>query len=120
VPISERFFAGGSNSLRGFARDGVGPKTPAGNPTGGEALFLINAEFRFPIWRQFQGVLFYDVGNVYTKVSDMSLTDLRHVLGAGVRLVTPIGPFRLEYGRKLDREEGESEGEFYLSIGYPF
>ena len=120
VPISERFFAGGSNSMRGFARDRVGPKTPAGNPTGGEALFLINTEFRFPIWRQFQGVLFYDVGNVYAKVSDMSLTELRHVLGAGVRLVTPIGPFRLEYGRKLDREEGESAGEFYLSIGYPF
>ena len=65
-------------------------------------------------------VVFYDLGNVYSKVSDMSLTELRHVLGVGVRLVTPIGPFRLEYGRKLDRQEGESAGELYLSIGYPF
>jgi outer membrane protein insertion porin family len=120
VPISERFFAGGSNSLRGFARDSVGPKTEAGTPTGGEGLFLINQEFRFPIWRQFRGVLFYDLGNVYATVSDMTLSELRHVVGLGVRLVTPIGPFRLEYGRKLDREEGESAGELYLSVGYPF
>jgi outer membrane protein insertion porin family len=120
VPISERFFAGGSNSLRGFARDSVGPKTDAGTPTGGESLFVINGEFRIPVWRQVHGVIFYDIGNVYATVSDMNLTELRKVLGAGVRLETPIGPFRLEYGRKLDQKEGESAGELYLSIGNPF
>ena len=63
---------------------------------GREALFLLNQEFRFPVWRSLKGVLFYDAGNVYVEVSDFDPTDLRHVLGAGLRLETPIGPVRLE------------------------
>ncbi len=114
VPISEGFFAGGDSTLRGFPRDEVGPST------GGEALFLINQEFRFPIWSQLKGVVFYDAGNVYEEAGDIDLTDLRHVLGLGLRLETPIGPLRFEYGGKLDREPGESRGEFFLSIGSAF
>ncbi len=114
VPISEGFFAGGDSTLRGFPRDEVGP------PTGGEALFLINQELRFPIWSQLKGVVFYDAGNVYEEAEDIDLDDLRHVLGLGLRLETPIGPLRFGYGGKLDREPAESRGEFFLSIGSAF
>ncbi len=114
VPISEAFFAGGDSTIRGFARDEVGPAS------GGEALLILNEEFRFPIWRDLKGVIFYDAGNVYAQASDFDPSDLRHVLGAGLRLETAIGPIRLEYGRKLDREPGESTGEFFLSIGSAF
>ncbi len=114
VPISEGFFAGGDSTLRGFPRDEVGPST------GGEALFLINQELRFPIWSQLKGVVFYDAGNVYEEAEDIDLGDLRHVLGVGLRLETPIGPLRFGYGGKLDREPAESRGEFFLSIGSAF
>ena len=66
------------------------------------------------------GVVFYDVGQVYLTIEDMDFAGLRHTTGGGLRLITPIGPLRAEYGYKLDREPGESKGEFYLSIGTPF
>jgi outer membrane protein insertion porin family len=114
VPISEAYFAGGDSTLRGFPRDKVGPAS------GGESLLLLNQEFRFPIWRSLKGVVFYDTGNVWKDTGDLDPTDLRHVLGTGLRLETPIGPLRLEYGRKLDREEDESSGELFLAIGSAF
>jgi outer membrane protein insertion porin family len=94
---------------------------PAEDPfIGGEASLIFNQEFRFPIWRTLHGVLFYDAGQVYLSIDDIDPSDLRHVLGGGLRLLTPIGPLRLEYGAKLDRETGESSGELFLSIGTPF
>jgi len=119
VPISERFFAGGDSTNRGFGRDELGPKTDSGVPLGGEGLLLFNEEFRFPIWRRMRlkGTAFYDAGNVYFSLSDFDPTNLRHTLGGGLRLETPIGPIRAEYGWKLDREEGESSGQFHFAIG---
>jgi len=114
VPISEAYFAGGDSTLRGFPRDAVGPAS------GGEAMLLLNEELRFPIRGALKGVVFYDLGNVFEKPSDFKPTDLRHVLGAGLRLETPIGPLRIEYGGKLDREPGESTGELFFSIGAAF
>lgn len=120
VPLPERFFAGGDSTLRGFSRDSVGPKTADGVPEGGQALVVFNEEWHFPLWRSVKGELFYDGGNVWSTVGEMSVSDFRHVLGAGVRFETPIGPIRAEYGRKLDRREGETRGQFYLSIGAAF
>ena len=121
LPLSERFFAGGDTSVRGFRRDGVGPKDPlTGKPTGGETLFIINEEFRYPIWRVLRGVVFFDAGNVTSRFSEFDPTDLRKVLGLGFRIDTPIGPFRVEYGWKLDREDEESPGELHISIGQAF
>ena len=105
--------------MRGFPRDGWG-RTPNGEPSGGEALLILNEELRFPIWRELKGVVFYDAGNVYAEVGDFDPTDLRHVLGTGLRLDTAIGPIQLEYGRKLDREPGESTGELFFAIGGVF
>jgi outer membrane protein assembly complex protein YaeT len=120
VPPTERFFTGGDTTLRGFERDRVGPIDAEGDPIGGEGLFLLNEELRFPIYRKLRGVLFYDVGNVFRTLGEYSLKDLRHVAGCGLRLTTPIGPFRLEYGAILDREPGEARGQLFLSIGQAF
>jgi outer membrane protein assembly complex protein YaeT len=120
VPPSERFFAGGDTTVRGFRRDRLGPVDVDGAPVGGEGVFLLNEELRFPIFRTLQGVVFYDAGNVYRTLDDYDPTDLRHVAGAGLRLSTPIGPFRFEYGALLDRKAGEGRGEFFISIGQAF
>jgi outer membrane translocation and assembly module TamA len=119
VPPSERFFAGGDTTLRGFERDRVGPHVD-GDPVGGEGLFVFNEELRFPIFRMLGGVVFYDAGNVYRTLGDYDVSDLRHVAGFGLRLATPIGPFRVEYGAILDREPDEPQGELFFSIGQAF
>jgi outer membrane protein insertion porin family len=117
VPLPERFFLGGSSTLRGFDRDRVGPKSPEGLPLGGEGHLVLNQELRFPLRGPLGGSLFYDTGNVWEDATDLEPFELRHVLGAGLRYETPIGPVRIEYGRKLDREPGESSGELSISIG---
>jgi outer membrane protein assembly complex protein YaeT len=116
VPLSERYFAGGSSTLRGFERDTVG-LVVEGIPLGGEAMLVLNQEIRWPIWKELQLVAFTDWGNVYTELQSFDPTDLRYTAGAGFRLATPIGPLRFEYGHKLDRREGESSGEFYFAVG---
>jgi outer membrane protein assembly factor BamA len=114
VPPTRRFFAGGDTTIRGFKLNEV-------EPLGGEGLFILNEELRYPIFRRLQGVIFYDAGNVFRTLDDYALRDLRHVLGAGLRFVTPIGPFRVEYGRILDPEPTDkSRGEFFISIGQAF
>jgi len=119
VPLSERFFAGGDSTVRGFGRDELGPMTD-GLPAGGESMFIFNQEFRFPLFGPLRGNLFYDAGNIYPTIEDFDVTDIRHVLGIGLRYETAIGPLRLEYGRKLDREVGESDAELFFAIGTAF
>jgi outer membrane protein insertion porin family len=121
IPLAERFYAGGDTTVRGFAFEQLGPKDPVtGEPVGGESLFIVNEEYRFPLWRFLRGAVFFDAGNVTGSLSDFDPLDLRPTLGAGFRIDTPIGPFRVEYGWKLDREEGESPGELHITIGQAF
>ena len=119
VPVSERFFSGGDSTNRGFQRDRLGP-LENDLPIGGEGLLLLNQEFRFPILGPLRGVVFYDAGNVYRVLGDFSVTDLRHTLGGGLRVETPIGAIRAEYGFKLDREPDEDGGQFIFAIGSVF
>ncbi len=127
LPISERFFTGGESSLRGFKYDtlpAVGapylPGVESDTSTGGNALFLFNQELTVPVADPIHLLIFYDAGNLYWKVSDFDITDLRQSAGLGIRIRTPVGPLRLEYGWKLDREEGESSGRLHFSFGMPF
>src|SRR6185436_20863257 len=89
--VTERFFAGGSYTIRGLEKDQAGPKLPDGTPVGGEALFVLNQELRFPIWEWFGGAVFYDAGNVYSSVGNFDPLDLRHAIGVGLRLNSPFG-----------------------------
>jgi outer membrane protein assembly factor BamA len=124
VPINTRFFSGGASSHRAFKTDtlGIPLKTidEEGNPIGGNALVLINFEYARPISGMFAGVAFLDVGNVWEAPSAVRLGDLRWGAGIGLRVDTPAGPLRAEYGWKLDREPGEEAGRFFLSFGIPF
>ena len=121
IPLIERFFAGGSTTIRGFEQNGVGDRVgSARTPLGGDALLVINNEIRVPLFSRFDGVAFLDVGNVYRHISDFSITDIRKAAGLGLRLRTPWFLLRLDYGFKLDRRPGETMGRLFFSIGQAF
>jgi outer membrane protein insertion porin family len=120
IPLSQRFFAGGSTTIRGFEQNGVGPVGVDRIPLGGSAMLVINNEIRFPLIYKFDGVGFLDVGNVYQHISDISFGDIRKAAGLGLRLHTPWFLLRLDYGVKLDRRTGESAGRLFFSIGQAF
>jgi outer membrane protein insertion porin family len=126
LPISERFFAGGSSSLRGFETDLAGPLDPVTNaPMGGNALIVGNLELRLPLWRSVHIAPFYDTGNVFSTVSDISLSGFSHTAGLGLRLKTPFGPLRVDYGFNLNlpatlRNQGLKPGHLFVTVGPPF
>ena len=128
LPASERFFAGGDTSVRGYALDRLG--TPGtidrnGFPTGGNAVLVLNAELRVPVWRDVGAVGFVDAGNVFNRVSDFDLGQIRPTSGFGLRYQSPIGPLRVDLGFKLDRQllpDGSLERltALHISLGQAF
>ena len=127
LPASERFFAGGDTTIRGYALDSVGaPATisPEGFPTGGSGLVILNAELRVPVWRSLGAALFVDGGNVFRHASDIDFTALRGSTGFGIRYRSPIGPIRLDLGFKMDRRviggQLEPRTALHFSIGEAF
>jgi outer membrane protein insertion porin family len=121
LPLSERFYLGGARGVRGWPEDEVGPKDDVGNPVGGDAYALGIAEYRFPLGKKrWNGVAFFDVGNVWADLGAIAPTDAKYALGVGVRYLTLVGPLRLDYGHKLNPDPGESAGRLHFNIGFPF
>ena len=84
----------------------------------------MNAELRVPVWREFGAAFFVDGGNVFDRVTNMDLGELRGALGIGLRYRSPVGPIRIDVGFKLDRRELggslEPRAVWHLSIGQAF
>lgn len=145
VPLSERFTAGGENTHRAFALDRLGnlcidPDEPADCqatlfqaidektklrvgpvlPLGGNALFLVNAEYRFPIFGAVGGAVFADVGNVFAKT--IKFDRLRYGAGIGIRYLSPVGPLRIDVARPFRRYETYETDwfQYFISLGYAF
>lgn len=125
IPISERFFLGGASTVRGFPEQLLGPLVydeKGENPKalGGNFMILGNTELRIPLLWLFMGEVFLDGGNVWTNVKMFQISAIRFSSGAGLALLTPLGPIRFDYGVKLRREKGESPAEFHISIAFAF
>ncbi len=128
LPASERFFAGGDTSVRGFALDRLGTDATLdsrGVPKGGNAVVIVNAELRVPFTRSIGGVTFLDAGNVFARASDFDPGELRGGAGFGLRYQSPIGPVRFDLGFKLSRRtfadgSRESPMQWYIGIGHAF
>ena len=117
LPASERFFLGGVTTIRGFEFRDIGPKDDANNPLGGTSFAQFNLEIGRSLGSVLRVVAFVDVGNAYGSDNDFDIGDLRRSAGLGIRIVTPIGPIRLDYGFKLDKRAGESAGRLGFLLG---
>lgn len=118
IPATERFFAGGGGSVRGFEYQGVGPKED-GKPTGGRAVVTGGAELRVKATDNWGGVLFSDVGTV----SETSYPDFQQLAvgaGAGVRYFTGFGPLRFDVAVPVTQREDADPYQIYISIGQAF
>jgi outer membrane translocation and assembly module TamA len=128
LPASERFFAGGDTTIRGFDQDSVGePKTisPSGFPRGGNAVLILNGELRTPVWGDFGAAFFVDGGNVFERVTDFSASELRGAAGFGLRYKLPfgsLGSVRLDIGYKLDKRATDTGRRhvIHFAIGQAF
>jgi outer membrane protein insertion porin family len=142
VPVSERFFNGGENTVRSFKQSELGPVDDAGNPAGGLAYNVLSVELRRRLFGNFVGTLFLDLGNVAPNrspseqgrdaydsrsriVSDTLsdyFKDFRAGIGAGLQYLLPVGPARLDVGFNPDRDRGRDEERFavHFSVGMAF
>ncbi len=138
LPASERFFAGGDTTIRGYALDRVG-MPPAGTsqadleratisasgfPKGGNAVLILNGELRIPIGRGIGAAVFMDGGQVFNRVMDFSPGEMLGAAGFGLRYRSPIGPIRVDVGFKMDRRvlggTLEPRRAIHFSIGQAF
>ncbi len=123
VPIYERYFAGGANTIRGYRERRIGPRDPGTqDPVGGNSYWVANIEETFPIYPDLiKGAVFFDTGSVEEKIGDFGSGNLFSGAGVGARIKTPIGPVKLDMGYPLDDVQGESKKvRFYFSVSQGF
>ena len=122
MPVYERFYAGGANTIRGYKERRVGPEGEYGDPIGGRLTGIFNAEYVYQISSGLKWAFFYDCGNVWATQNDFvwDTLKLRSSIGTGIRVKTPLGPIRLDYGYALDPKEGDARGRFHFSMSHEF
>ena len=120
LPLFERFYLGGPNSVRSFKSRRLSPQDDGGVRVGGTSELLGNIEYIVPLPFNIRVAGFFDIGNAYGFGTKFDPTDTREAAGAGLRWLSPFGPLRLDYGVNLDRRTGEDFGAFHFSVGSPF
>lgn len=118
IPVEERFYAGGSYSVRGWGRSELGPKDVNGNPTGGNSLLEGSTELRFDIGKLIKLSVFGDFGNVWEESFSYHLNDLHYSAGFGIRVKTPIGPAGFDFARPVFDEI--NSWQIHFNIGHSF
>jgi outer membrane protein insertion porin family len=146
IPVEDRYRTGGASTVRGYLENELGSRTVYDSTgaasieaRGGQVIILASAELRFPLVWIFSGAAFFDGGNVWERPEDINLgrifsfaggagyNDMRYSGGIGLRIGTPVGPVRFDYGWKirsprtpLEPDLSDRRGEFHFSLGYPY
>lgn len=123
LPVYEKFYLGGMNTIRGFKNGQISPRDPlTGDRIGGAKMWFINEEIIFPLLEEngLLGVVFLDAGNVYDTSDNWDFSRLKRSVGLGLRWLSPLGPLRLEWGYNLDPVGDEDRSNWDFSIGGSF
>jgi len=135
VPVDDRLYLGGANTVRGFKENTLGPVREDGKPRGANCTFVFNQEFRwrtlqifrvvpllsgllktFPLWQS----VFIDIGNGFTKASEFKFNSLAYSYGSGLQIVSPAGPIRLDYARRIKTDKIDFADRWHFTILYAF
>ena len=125
LPFYKNFFAGGTNTVRGFESRSLGPRDARApfDPIGGDKRVLGNLEYIFPLPGEEQESmrlsLFVDAGQVYGPDDDVDLDLLRYSTGLAFNWLSPVGPLALSYATPLNDESGDELERFQFSLGVP-
>ncbi|MCZ6547290.1 MAG: BamA/TamA family outer membrane protein, partial [Deltaproteobacteria bacterium] len=120
LPLSDRYFPGGINSVRGFADRSLGPRDPVTNDIlGGDSQVVLNTELRFPLMQKYGvvGVAFFDQGQAFSEGESVNPGKFRRSVGFGGRWLSPFGPLRVSFGFALNAEPEDDTSVFGFSIG---
>ena len=121
VPLFDRLFTGGNDTVRGFRFRDVGPYTQNGVRIGGSSMLVLNSELTFPVINRVRGAVFADSGYVNSNSWDFGFNNLNAGAGVGLRLDLPIGPLRLDLGFPILTDEFNDRGmQFHFNVGYQF
>jgi len=124
IPISRLFFSGGANSVRGYQLDYLGPRNLSGDPVGGETVLEFSLEGRFPlpIYEKIGGVVFLDAGNVFSRIHNLDLGQLKYSPGLGLRYLSPIGAIGVDIAFPTNRinYQQDSPYQIHFTVGYGF
>lgn len=122
LPLYERFYVGGINTIRGLGFGEGGPRDEDGEEIGGNWEMILNTELIFPLIKEInlKGVVFFDYGGAFDEEQSFSFNDIRQTTGFGVRWMSPFGPIRLEWGYNIDPKEDENDSKLEFSIGGVF
>lgn len=131
LPLAERYFPGGINTVRGFQNRTLGPRENfcevdgincQSSPVGGSSQLIINNEVIFPIIPDagVRGVVFFDAGNAFLEDGGIDLAELRMAAGVGLRWLSPFGPLRIEVGFPVNSKSDDEESLVLFSFGTPY
>lgn len=123
LPVYERFYLGGMNSIRGFEYGKASPIDPAtGDRIGGDKMWFTNFEYVFPLLTEagVRGVIFFDAGKVYADGEDWNVDSYNKATGLELRWLSPMGPLRLVWGYNLDPRDDEDQTVWDFSMGGSF
>jgi len=118
VPVEDRFYSGGSNSVRGWSRWALGPKRDDGSPLGGKSNLELSLEIRHPLFWLLESAVFLDAGNVWASSFHFPLDKLAYSAGTGLRIKTPVGAIRLDISVPLWNEK--KSVQVFLNVGQAF
>lgn len=118
IPVEDRFYSGGSTSVRGWNRAQLGPKRESGTPRGGSSTLESSFEVRFPLFWRLSAVAFIDVGNTWQEEYTYRFNELAYAVGPGLRVETPIGPVRFDVGFPVWNDK--KRPQFFISVGQAF
>jgi len=119
LPPDQRFYGGGSSTVRGFRYQSVGPLFSDNSPEGGAAIDAATIEFRQRVWRSIGAAIFIDAAQVNASSAPFEGT-LREGVGAGLRYYTAIGPLRVDFAVPVNKPPGGDSFELYLGLGQAF
>ena len=119
LPLSDRYFPGGSNSIRGFESRSLGPRDENGEIVGGDKQLVMTAEVVFPVLSQYglKGVAFFDQGQAFRTSESFDLGEFRRSVGLGARWLSPFGPLQVDFGFALNAKPEDDTSLISFSVG---